>query len=389
MKRLFILIYFLPILSGCWDQVELQEIAIITSAAIDRLEDGKTRVAVQIFIPRSITSGETGEDPNLGSTFVRYGEGENMAEAIAQLQMHVPRKLFWEQCKVYIFGYELAKDGIRDVIDYLARHPSPRGSSYLFISEGIAKDLLDLIPPLERYSGDVLKKFTEIEYKLQATLRDVDMGLMGEGRSVVIPLVKRLKTQEKPRNERQTIPIISGAAIIKNEKLVGTLNPHEAYGYMWLNGAVNNSFVAADFEGQKGQVLFHPTSGKVKLTPLIINNQWVITLKFHLEGDIVQNETHLNLMNEEIMDQIKKKFEKSIEEQIRITLNKFQKEYKSDVLRFGRKFHQKYPKEWKKVASNWDEKFSEVQVEILINAEIRKPGYIGPPAALPIDEVVK
>ena len=112
-------------------------------------------------------------------------------------------------------------------------------------------------------------------------------------------------------------------------------------------------------------------------------------LRFQLEGDIVQNETKLNLLNVEVMHQMKTAFEKEIKKQLELTLNKFQKDLKCDGLRFGRKFHQKYPKEWKKVAANWDDKFSEIEVEISVDAEIRKPGYIGPPAAMPRDEVVK
>ena len=389
-KKLLSLCISLPLLSGCWDQVELQELAIITATAIDQLEDGRTRVSTQIFIPRSISSGETGEDPNLGSTFVRDGVGENMAQAISQLQMHIPRKLFWEQCKVYIFGNQLAKSiGIRDAIDFLARHPSPRGNSYLFISEGEAKELLILVPPLERYSADALKKFTNTEYELTTTLRDVDMGLMGEGKSVVMPLVKRLKTQEKTRNEHQTIPIISGTAVIKEGKLIGTLNPPESYGYMWLNGSVSNSVVSITLEGFEGEISYQPTLGSVKLSPLIKGDKWIMRLRFQLEGDIVQNETKLNLLNVEVMHQMKTAFEKEIKKQLELTLNKFQKDLKCDGLRFGRKFHQKYPKEWKKVAANWDDKFSEIEVEISVDAEIRKPGYIGPPAAMPRDEVVK
>ncbi|WP_338379104.1 hypothetical protein, partial [Enterococcus faecium] len=188
MKNLLIMVCFCtPLLAGCWDKVEMQDLAIITAAAIDRVEEGKTRISVQLFIPRAITSGETGEEVGATSTFVREAIGENLAQAISILQTNVPRRLFWGQCKIYVFGEELAKNGIRKESDFLARHSGPRGNSYLYVSEGEAMKILELVPPLERYSAEALRKLSEEELGTSTTLRDVDIGFMGESESVSMP----------------------------------------------------------------------------------------------------------------------------------------------------------------------------------------------------------
>lgn len=188
----------------------MQDLAIITAAAIDRLEDGKTRISVQIFIPRAITSGETGEDPSQGSTFVREGTGENLANAISMLQINVPRRLFWDQCKIYIFGDELAKNGIRKEIDYLTRHPGPRGNSFLYVSEGEAKEILTLVPPLERYSGKALRKLTQDEYGTKTTLIDVDMGLMGIVKVCLCPILKGWNQKKNHENYMKPSLLLMG-----------------------------------------------------------------------------------------------------------------------------------------------------------------------------------
>jgi len=112
-----------------------------------------------------------------------------------------------------------------------------------------------------------------------------------------------------------------------------------------------------------------------------------MNLDLAIQGDIVQNETHLNLLNEDVLEKMKGKFEKALQERVAVTVEKLQQEYKADVIGFGRRFHQKYPKQWKKIKADWDEKFPEVEVKIHVDAKIRRPGYIGPPAALPRDEV--
>lgn len=376
-----------PALSGCWDRSELPDLAIVTSAAIDRLEDGKTRISVQLFIPRSITSGETGEDPSLASTFVREGTGDNLANAISMLQINVPRKLFWGQCKMYIFGKKLAKSGIRNEIDYLARHPGPRGNSFLYVSIGEAKEILTLVPPLERYSGEALRKLTQDELGMITTLRDVDIGLMGEGESVSMPYIKKLVSKEKARKTYETIPVIDGTAIFHKDKMVGTLNMKDTRGLLWLKDDVKRSTISVKPKGEDGKITMTPTIGRITYSPQIKENRWIMNLNIVMEGDIVQNETHLNLLNEDVIMKIKKEYEAVLKERVAQTTNKLQQEFKTDVIDFGRRFHQKYPKEWNKVRNSWDEKFSKVEVKIMVHAKIRRSGYIGPPAALPRDEV--
>ncbi|NYE08960.1 spore germination protein KC [Bacillus niacini] len=389
MKKIlpFILCLCLLALSGCSDRVELQDLAIITAAAIDRLEDGKTRISIQIFIPRSITSGQSGEDPSLGSTFVREGIGDNLANAVSMLQINVPRKLFWGQCKIYIFGNKQAKSGIRDAIDFLARHPSPRGTSFLYVSEGEAKQILTLVPPLERYSGEALRKLTVDERGLITTLRDVDMGLMGESESVSMPYIKTLVSKEKGRKPHETIPVINGTAIFKKDRMVGVLNLKDTRGLLWLKDDVRRSTISIKPKGEDGAITLTPTLGEMKVSPQIKDGRWMMNVSIDIEGDIVQNETHLNLMNVEVMMKLTKEYEAALKERVTQTIEKLQQEFKTDVIDFGRRFHQKYPKEWRKVSGKWDEKFPEIEVKFTVNAKVRRPGYIGPPAALPRDEV--
>lgn len=385
--RILACLLLIPLLSGCWDRVELQDLAIITATAIDRLDDGKTRISIQIFIPRAITSGEGGEDPGAGSTFVREGIGDNLPDAVAMLQDDVPRRLFWGQCKIYVFGEELAKTGIHEEIDYLVRHPGPRGNSFLYVSEGEAKEILSLVPPLERYSGEALRKLTKVESGTKTTLRDVDIALMGNSESVSMPYIKELESTDQTRKPHETIPVIEGAAILKKGKMVGTLNKEESRGLLWLKNQVKRSTISIQLEGEEGKITMTPTLGKSEFDPLIEGDRWIMKLHIVIRGDIVQNETHLNMMNEEVITKIEKEYEAVLKERVAETVTKLQEEYQTDAINFARRFHQKYPKEWKKVRAHWDEKFPQVETQINVDATITGVGDIGGPAAMPRYEV--
>lgn len=391
MKRT-LLVILLPvfILSGCWDSIEIQNLAIITAAAIDSEENHKVKVSVQIFIPRTITSGEYGEDPSLGSTFVREGIGKNLAEAISVLQTNIPRKLFWGQCKIFIFGQDLAKTGIRKELDFLIRHPAPRINSNLYVSEGKASNLLKLIPPLERYSGEVLSKFSQHqEVGVGTTLSDISKDLTEASQSFSLPYIKRLKSDEYARKSYETIPTIVGTAIFKKDKMIGNIDLEETRGLLWLSRKIQKSTVSIKPEENENEVIMMPTSGSVRFKPQIINNQWIMNIQIQVAASIIQNETFLSLLQEDVITKLEKGLENKLRDRISKTLEKIQKEYKADVVGFGRRFHQKYPEQWKKVKDHWDEKFPEVDVKLSVNATIKRSGDIGGPAALPEEEVIE
>ncbi|MBY0098228.1 Ger(x)C family spore germination C-terminal domain-containing protein [Mesobacillus maritimus] len=175
--------------------------------------------------------------------------------------------------------------------------------------------------------------------------------------------------------------------MFKKDQMVGTLDKRETRGLVWFKDEVKRSTLSIQLEGEEGDITMTPTLGNIKFKPKIKGNQWIMNLDLAIQGDIVQNETHLNLMNEEVLEKMKGKFEKALQERVAVTVEKLQQDYKADVIGFGRRFHQKYPKQWKKLKADWDEKFPEVEVKIHVDTKIRRPGYIGPPAALPRDEV--
>ncbi len=72
-------------------------------------------------------------------TVVKTEQGINLADALSKLQTNLPRKIFWGQCKVFIFGEKVAKEGIQQSMDLLLRHQQIRERAFLFVSQGLAQ----------------------------------------------------------------------------------------------------------------------------------------------------------------------------------------------------------------------------------------------------------
>ncbi|MBU8880850.1 Ger(x)C family spore germination protein [Bacillus sp. FJAT-29790] len=378
---------FIPLLSGCWDRVEVNDLAIVTATAIDHTEDDQIKVSVQVFIPRALGSGGGTGGGGEESTLVRSGIGSNLADAVSKLQMHLPRKLFWGQCKVFIFGKDLAKKGIQEQLDYLTRFPQPRDRAYMYVSKD-AEKVLELLPPLERYSGEVLKELSDFQIGMRITMKDLTLMLTNEAQNAALPDVKILPPEEG-KKETETIPFISGTAVFKKDKMIGRMNANHTRGILWLRNEMKEYTISFRPAGESGEISLSPVTSDVKLIPSVMDGQWKMTVKVRTEGNVVQNETKLALLNPVIIQRLEKDFQKKIKNRIELAVKQLQEEFNADIIGFAEKFHRHYPKEWKKVKNRWDEVFPQVEVKVNVEAYIHRPGFTGAPTSIPEDEVKK
>lgn len=389
--KLAIVFSLLFLLVGCWDRIELNNLALITAIAFDKAEDNRIQVTAQIIIPRNQGGGGSMGAGGSGNgaarpTIIRSEQGLDIADALSKLQRKIPRKQFWGQCKIFIFSDTLAKMGIREHFDFLVRHPQMREGALLFVSKGKAADLLELYPPIETSSAEALRELVDLKIGARVTVEQFSMILKGDSQSTALPLVHILP-KSKSAKPFQTIPYIFGIAIFKKGQMVGETTEKVTRGVMWINNEIKTYTVTFKMEGTNELVSLNPVKARIKLVPKIQGDEWSMTIKVKTEGDIVENGTNINPMNMELLNILDKSFEKDIRERIQLALDVVQHQLQADIFDFAKEFHRKYPKHWKKEKDRWDERFPQVQVNIEVDARILKPGLVNAPGGMPKEEV--
>jgi len=377
------------LLGGCWDRTEVNDLAIITAAAIDQADEEHVLLSVQLFIPRAVGGGGGGVGVGAGAgklTMMRSSKGVNIADAMSKLQTKIPRRIFWGHCKVYLFGEEVAKKGIADHIDFLVRHPEPRNRSYLYISKGKGRDTLDITPTLERSTAESFREFADLHIGMSVTLVDYRNMLRGEAEAAAIPMMEYGKKVDKS-DEIQEKNVLPGTAILKRDKMIGSLTTMETRGLLWLRNEVMRAAISVRVKGEEGIVSVNPIRTKTKLYPAIQNGKWTMLVDVDTEGEVVENGTRLNLINPELLALVESAVRDDIEQRMRMTLDILQHKWKVDVINFASAFHRSYPKEWEQAKSHWNEIFPQVEVRMQISADIRRPGLISAPAGIPLQEV--
>ncbi|MDD9271928.1 Ger(x)C family spore germination protein [Paenibacillus sp. GCM10023248] len=393
MKRWLALLILIPLLTlsgGCWDRTELNDMALITALAFDKGDNNQIKTTIQFIMPQNLSAGGAmggggGSGGAQKRTTVRSEQGYDVADALSKLQRKMPRKLFWGQCKVFIFSDAVAKEGIRQHFDFLTRHPQPRERANMYVSKGKASEALELFPFIERSSAEVLRELSDLQIGIKVTMEQLSMMLKADSQGAALPLVSILPTL-KSAEPFQTIPYIFGTAVFKNDKMVGELSEKATRGVLWVKNEIKEYTVTYKTKEAEGLVSLNPVKANIKLIPQIIGDQWTMVIKIKTEGDMVQNGTSLDPMNPDFMTILDKAFGDDVRERIEYSIYELQQRLKVDILDFAKEFHRKYPKEWSKAKDRWDELFPQVQTKIEVEAHIIRPGLINTQGGIPKEE---
>jgi len=369
----------LLVLAGCWDRKELNDLALVTAAAIDRTEDDAIVLSVQLFVPRAGMSNQMGSIGTSGGddmTVVRSAKGKTIAAAMSRLQERFPRKIFWGHSEALIFGESTAKSGIRELVDFFLRFPQPREHANVFVSKGEAKKILELLPPIERNQAEALRELSRSRVGLRITLMDLAEMLISDPGHAVLPLLAILPPPEG-KGPQQTIANITGTAVFREDRLIGTLNQQLSRGLLWLRDEIRYSVVTFSPEGSDGYLSFYLLRSHTKLVPRIEGERWSMTVKIRTENDVIENTTALDLLEPDVTRKLEAELERAIERRVGQALERLQHVLRTDVMGFADAFHRKYPREWRKVRDRWDKKLPEVEVGVEVDANILRPGESG------------
>ncbi len=371
MKRLMliIMIVLLILTTGCWGMVEINQRLFPYSIGVD-LNDGEgEKYIITISYPNinAIGKNATQKDRiHIVSTI-----SSSVFEGSNQLSTRLPYEFYFKHLRVLVLGQELAKDGkaIREVLDGMNRDFIINKKVRLLVAEEKARDLLLFIPNAKRQEviegtlNSMLKEGKDTARFTSQTLtqfiRDTDVGGVG--------LMPRASVNEEDIK-------IFGGAIFKNYKHIGDIDEIQNRAISLMTGKLKRDLIDAPYKGITISYLITGAEMKRKL----IKKDGNMTFKINIETEGSLQE--YILLDKPIKDDIKvlsemeKAIEKVLEKEIEDALKIIQEEYKADVIDIGEYLYKFHPKVWKEVEKDWDEIFSEMDIEVVVDAKIRRRG---------------
>ncbi|TYQ12679.1 UNVERIFIED_CONTAM: spore germination protein KC [Acetivibrio alkalicellulosi] len=389
MKWLAIIVtLFVLFLSGCWSSDEIDTLAINMVVGIDKSENGFI-ISHQVINPRAIAVGENASE----SPVVLFEEeGVDIDETISKFVSKSARKTFNLHLRMVIIGEEVAKDGIKDIIDYFLRNNEYRTDFYIAIARNTtAKEILKILTPIEAIPGVDLYNSLELSSQRLAStkpMRIIELAntIISEGNNPVISgitmdykgdiIPDSLEELQKSKNIIKLV--YSGMGILKEDKLIGWLSDTEARGVNYITGNVVRS-VGHSYYKDDIKITYEVIKSDSKITARLIDDKPVIKVKINVLANVtnVTGELDVSDMNNtKILSEV---LENRLRQICEDTLSKVQREFKTDIFGFGDTIYRKHPKLWRELKSDWASEFSKLDVNIDIIVKINQLGEITKP----------
>lgn len=367
-KLLLILVVFL---TGCQGYSELNKLAIVTAAGIDK-KNGEYEVSVLIAnSPKINSSNKEGE----AKTTVYKAKGKTISSAIRQIDLKSPKELYFSHVNCIVISKEIGKDGFLKVADFFMRNPETRNRFYLLqVDEKKASDVLKIISPLESYPSQSIKTLIESSQNASnvgdtASYSNFIGRILEKGYDPIMTTVKINGDEKKggkqsnlETTEPNTYLSVGPLAIYKNDKYITTTTKEETKVIQLLNNETQELTYNIKYKGKDISFYSNMTKTKIKL-----KNKNHIKITVNIKGDIYEITKDINL-NKEIV-KINKAWKKSLKKNIKDLITKIQFDWNSDIFGFENMIYKKYPKSYKKNLKN-------LKVDITVNTEITGAGSL-------------
>ncbi|MCM3116682.1 Ger(x)C family spore germination protein [Neobacillus sp. MER 74] len=377
-RKLLLGVITVFLLTGCWNRIEVNDIAIVTAIGLDLVEENMIRLTLQVAIPTKL--GPAGASSGGGkdrSTFVISEKGVTVSEAYRKLQMKLSRRVFFSQSRVLLISESLARKGIFNIIDFYTRFHQPRMNSFIMFTEGAASEVIKNMPNLESVSAEETKELAKLSVGLKVYVRDFLNMLLTDGLEPYAPQYKLTSVEVDTENESGKIQSINGAAVFKKDKLIGWMDETETRGILWLRNEIEGGVITIKVPKEKGggNISLDIIGSKTKILPHHDHGQMKITVNVTSEMSAIENTSKLVLFNPKVIEEIQKNIEKEIKGRIQLVVNKAQKDFQSDIFGFGQAVYREYPKAWNTFyKKNWNHEFSQVEVNIKSKVYVRRIG---------------
>ncbi|MGI6452631.1 MAG: Ger(x)C family spore germination protein [Syntrophomonadaceae bacterium] len=362
----------LSFLSGCYNRLDVEDTIYVSGHGFD-FADGSYVYSAQLALSQSLkTSPSTDPIP-----LVLSEKGEGLSIAARRLMLSLPRQPLWSLADIIIISENLARQDTGQFVDLLFRNPNFRINTMLFLAHGSTpEEILKITLPSANLSASGLERVisnqeAQAGMYLPVSTKEFIYRSAAAGIEPVIPQVA-IKTA----GEGQTITL-QGLAVIKGQKMVGSLNEQESQGYRLLSPGINHGGLisvkdpnnSAGSTGGHGRLFLELSNILTTTKPVFKDNKPIITIKVTAEGNLfeeipeeLQSSRNIPLLEKEAALVLKKDIEACI---------KKAKDLKSDILGWGLEISRYYPQEWQYLQENWNEQFPLVEYELELEYKLR------------------
>ncbi|MEG1256457.1 Ger(x)C family spore germination protein [Clostridium sp.] len=385
--KLIPVLLFSLLLTGCWDNVEIDRKAFVSTIGIDvgadiehkneligsQNENSDIKGNYKEFNILQVTYGfpdirnmekQNGSAEELSITVNGYSMTDTYFKALAKSS----RSLHFGHSKLLLLSEELFKYPtlIQEITDYIQREPNLNRTIIMAVVKGKSKDYIQLKPTME------------------ANIDSYITALMGNSskNGVVSPVTLTKYIDMIKTYNAGVLPVFSlkgeddieltGVAIIEDSSIKDYLNNNQVTDIQILKGDIGSCRKSINENGHP--VDYYIKSVNTDLDISYENNKLHLNYKVDAEGSLKGYYTDSEVLDSDAINKIEEEFNISMEKELEETYRFVIDELNIDLLQVGSNVRRYHRGIWKEVEDNWMEVLNDAEISISVNNNIRTVG---------------
>lgn len=380
MKKIKFLILLLPLLSGCYNYRELNELGITTAVSID-YKDNNFYVIAEVINP--IKQQDASSSNN--SPFVNYNSSSSsLQDAFRKVVLESPRQLYAAQLEIIVLSEEVVNNHLEEVLEYFARDPESRTEIKIIVAKTEdSTKAITLQTLLTSLSSSNIIKSLDLQSKVlgmayPVTLNELLNMYIDPYLEVVLPsmtLYGNYEIGDEKENITTSSPKaivkIDGSTITKDNKILGYLDLEESKILNLINGKLKETIIKMNY--YDGYIIFEPNRIKVSRELDIKNNIIKINISGYSKTKEIQS--NINAKDPKEIEKLNKALNMELEKKITDTFNSIREKYSTDVFGFQELYYRTNYKYFKENCTNWYEDiYPKIKLEVKANVRLYEKG---------------
>ncbi len=378
-KIIILLLTIFPLITGCYNYQELNNISIVTGTSIEKI-DNKYKITIQVVNPKKSDDTSSTNQP----TFITYSQlGDTLQEAYRNIVLTSSRRIYGSHINILIISEDIAKEDISQILDFVFRNTEMRKEFNVLLSKEPSK-LLELNTPITNISSNNIKDTLTADTLHLAASRQITFNEMmnmylNPNLEIVLPTVEMIgnfNEGENIDNLKNTNPNadykLTGLAIFKGNKILTTLNEKESVNYNIVTNNVTNTLLK--HECQNNKYIVHKIN---ELSTIQEIDPKKNKLKVKITGTAIISEVQCDydLTKPKTIEKIQEDINKELVKNTTNIIKKFQ-EQSTDVFGFKDIYYKNYYKDYNKIKDNYEEIFKNMQIDITSNIKVIAKGNV-------------
>ncbi len=351
------------LLTACWDQRPIEDLALIAGIGIDLYPANPNLLNFSFVYPLYLDDKRQGEKVELIAA-------SNLGEAINMFEKRNAWQFAGGKVRVMAFGEDAARKGLAGLMEYI-QLPMVDDNAFVVVTDQAYKLWEVQVPETERNAFHI-QNMLRNAFKEGETLRVTVGKLITEATALGVDAVVPLLT--RPDEWRFNI---DGAALFRDLQMVDTISQDELRMLMALLGEIAEVSVAANVgvseELAKPVVEFELLAPKARIKPKLEDGQLQVGIEFSSRCILCSYDSKADLTEPDVVRAIATDLESYLLIEMGRLLTKLQ-ELRVDPLGVGKRLRAQNPKQFD--SKQFREQWAQAQIELKVELQIVRVGVL-------------